>query len=175
MVHISPSGLFVTLALISVGASTAKSEILDIPGGAFRSSLGATDHPVLDVDPMVVEYYTDVTFPGSGCVCGISMVYQDASPELEVAATLIRGVLTVGKPFTFLPEVTMASLISSGVSQNLKRATTNRITDPKIQSVSSIYHINVHATATEDGPWFVFPKLLAVQIDWRYPACPPLS
>ena len=162
----------VALSLVSANASTADAEILDIPGGAFRSIFNDPIFgPVLSVNPLS-QYYAEVVFNGSGYVCGLSMVYQDASVEADLRATLIRGVLPIGRPFTGLPEIEMASLVSSGASQNVKRLTTNKIIEPQIKSVSSVYHITVTAGEHEDGPWFNFPQLLAVQIDWRYPRCP---
>ena len=163
----------VTFALSCTFGPAANAEIISLSAVDFVLRCSPLCQTSPEPDPSEVEkgvlkpfdigtYFARVPFPANGLnVCSFALIHQDKSDE-NMTARLLRKVFKLGNPALNNPKV-MAQVVSSGNSDNARRAKTTNINAAKISQGNSFYYVEVDVNFNL--------RFLGVQIDVR-PTCP---
>ena len=95
------------------------------------------------------NYFASVQFPVDDVrVCKFTLVHHDNDSQFNITAHLMKKPVALGGVNAFSSPVTMATVTTSGASNNELAASTTAITQPEVQLAKGFFYVQVTLPAT---------------------------
>jgi hypothetical protein len=150
-------------SILSLSATDFVLRCTPVCGGVPEPDPSAVDRGVLKpFGPGT--YFSSVVLPNGENVCRFTLIYQDTNGTDGGEARLLRKRFKVGGNALAGPTVMASVTTAAGIVQQVRRAATTNITQPKIANGSSFYFVEIEVENLNVNP-------IGVQIDHRK-TCP---